>query len=249
MSETSKPPDGDGEEKPPQSEELKRFLEMLGPSAQAVQITPDSAMIMQKEMDFSQTLHHIILYTLYTEHYLRTKELPKDDASDAEKHQLVMHQLSLSAMALVITKHINEMLVTRGYPDDGNTNKAAHMMALAGFLAPSFGKVGMEVLQELQTDKAVQRKFKEDAMELGKELAAKVMSKQAEPEEDPAIPPPPGQRLISFDRAKLASLKAAYADATKADLLSFVFDGSEWDTGYAKYAIEYLESEMAKKGM
>tara|TARA_R110000824_G_scaffold252940_1_gene441790 strand:- start:607 stop:777 length:171 start_codon:yes stop_codon:yes gene_type:complete len=45
---------------------------------------------------------------------------------------------------------------------------------------------------------------------------------------------------VDFTPEKFTKLKAAYNNAVKHNMESFVFDGSEWLTNYAKYAIEFL---------
>lgn len=54
----------------------------------------------------------------------------------------------------------------------------------------------------------------------------------------------PAVQFITWNRQKLHTLiaKYAWAMATKQD--SFMFEGHEVLTGYAKYLIEYLEREL-----
>jgi hypothetical protein len=49
---------------------------------------------------------------------------------------------------------------------------------------------------------------------------------------------------IEFDRKKLIKLKRAYTKAVNAGQDMFVFEGREWVTAYAKYAIEYLDTKF-----
>lgn len=51
---------------------------------------------------------------------------------------------------------------------------------------------------------------------------------------------------ILWDAPKLKRLKAAYAEAfkTKTGNDTFMFDNHEFVLGYAKYLIEYLESQL-----
>lgn len=49
---------------------------------------------------------------------------------------------------------------------------------------------------------------------------------------------------VMFTAASFSRLKDAYANAVEHDLESFVFDGSEWLTNYAKYAIEHLSRKF-----
>jgi len=48
-------------------------------------------------------------------------------------------------------------------------------------------------------------------------------------------------QYITMTQAKLASLKAHYKKALEEDRETFVFEGREILTDYAKYMIEYLE--------
>lgn len=51
---------------------------------------------------------------------------------------------------------------------------------------------------------------------------------------------------INFDRPKLAKLKREYAKAKEAGREQFTFDGSEFLVSYAKYLIEYLETQFSE---
>ena len=48
-------------------------------------------------------------------------------------------------------------------------------------------------------------------------------------------------KQITFDKAKLKRLKLAYQKAVDTGAESFIFDGDEYLTAYAKYVIEYLK--------
>jgi len=52
---------------------------------------------------------------------------------------------------------------------------------------------------------------------------------------------------ITFDYTTLQQFKKAYKKATKELKTIFTFEGNEFDTGYAKYLIEYLEMNLNKK--
>lgn len=52
--------------------------------------------------------------------------------------------------------------------------------------------------------------------------------------------------MISFDRAKLERLKAAYGTALRAGLDTFTFEGEVYSVAYAKYVIEYLEVRLSR---
>lgn len=52
--------------------------------------------------------------------------------------------------------------------------------------------------------------------------------------------------MINFDRDKLRQLKTHYNKAVKANKESFIFNGDEYLTAYAKYVIEYLSSQFEK---
>lgn len=49
---------------------------------------------------------------------------------------------------------------------------------------------------------------------------------------------------INFDKHLLAKLKEAYDIAVKEGKESFVFEGHELLTSYAKYLIEYLKDKL-----
>jgi hypothetical protein len=51
-------------------------------------------------------------------------------------------------------------------------------------------------------------------------------------------------QTINFDREKLRRLKTAYDRAVKQGNESFMFDGNELLTAYAKYLIEYLTDKF-----
>lgn len=53
-------------------------------------------------------------------------------------------------------------------------------------------------------------------------------------------------KMINFDRNKLKDLKRHYNKAVKANKESFIFNGDEYLTSYAKYVIEYLESKFKR---
>ena len=50
---------------------------------------------------------------------------------------------------------------------------------------------------------------------------------------------------VTFDRGMLMRLKKALAAARGRE---FVFEGNQYDPGYAKYMIEHLENEFGKRG-
>lgn len=54
-------------------------------------------------------------------------------------------------------------------------------------------------------------------------------------------------KMINFDRQKLRELKTRYNKAVKANKESFIYKGDEYLTSYAKYVIEYLESQFNGK--
>lgn len=69
------------------------------------------------------------------------------------------------------------------------------------------------------------------------------------------------QQMIDFTPEKLARFKKAYKKAEKLKRYKqaysapedssdevFTFDGNEFVLGYAKYLIEYLESQFGKEG-
>ena len=49
---------------------------------------------------------------------------------------------------------------------------------------------------------------------------------------------------IDFDKKKLKKLKKAYDKAMKANRDTFLFEGHALFGSYAKYLIEYLDSEL-----
>lgn len=50
---------------------------------------------------------------------------------------------------------------------------------------------------------------------------------------------------VSFDRAKLARLKKVMAESTEEQ---FEFEGKQYVRGYAKYLVQYLESQLPGPG-
>jgi hypothetical protein len=55
-------------------------------------------------------------------------------------------------------------------------------------------------------------------------------------------------KFIDFTPEKFERLKTRYAQAVDAHEKTFNFEGADFDTNYAKYVIEYLAMEFAKKG-
>lgn len=53
-------------------------------------------------------------------------------------------------------------------------------------------------------------------------------------------------KMINFDFNKLKDLKRHYKKAVEDNKESFIFNGDEYLTSYAKYVIEYLESRFKK---
>lgn len=51
-------------------------------------------------------------------------------------------------------------------------------------------------------------------------------------------------KMINFDRQKLRELKTLYNKAVKENKESFMYNGDEYLTSYAKYVIEYLETRF-----
>lgn len=52
------------------------------------------------------------------------------------------------------------------------------------------------------------------------------------------------QNTIKFDPFKLKLFKLDYDRAVRERKATFIFQGDEFDTKYAKYLIEYLESKF-----
>jgi hypothetical protein len=52
---------------------------------------------------------------------------------------------------------------------------------------------------------------------------------------------------ITFDLAQAKRLKKAYDKAVANEVDQFEFEGLPWVTGYAKYLIEYLETQFREK--
>jgi len=52
---------------------------------------------------------------------------------------------------------------------------------------------------------------------------------------------------INFDVYKLQSLKTQYNKAIREGKSSFIWDGNELLTSYAKYLIEYLNNNLKQK--
>ena len=57
----------------------------------------------------------------------------------------------------------------------------------------------------------------------------------------------PASKTINFNPEKLERLRSRYKQAVDSGEKDFSFEGSEFVTGYAKYVIEYLDMEFAKK--
>ncbi len=55
-------------------------------------------------------------------------------------------------------------------------------------------------------------------------------------------------KFIAFTPEKFERLKTRYAQAVDAHETQFHFEGADFHTNYAKYVIEYLATEFAKKG-
>jgi hypothetical protein len=52
---------------------------------------------------------------------------------------------------------------------------------------------------------------------------------------------------INFNFVSLQQFKKAFIKATKESKTVFTFEGNEFDSGYAKYLIEYLEAHFGKE--
>jgi hypothetical protein len=52
---------------------------------------------------------------------------------------------------------------------------------------------------------------------------------------------------IRFDKAKLERLRAEYERASKAGEDQFTFEGALFLVSYARYMIQYLDSEFSKR--
>ena len=52
------------------------------------------------------------------------------------------------------------------------------------------------------------------------------------------------EKFITFDINTLTKFKKEYKKATEESKTIFTFEDNEFDTGYAKYLIEYLETKM-----
>ncbi len=50
--------------------------------------------------------------------------------------------------------------------------------------------------------------------------------------------------VIQWTPEKFKRFKKSYAKAVESDVQSFVFEGSEFVTGYAEYLIEYLTTAL-----
>jgi hypothetical protein len=50
--------------------------------------------------------------------------------------------------------------------------------------------------------------------------------------------------MVEFNKDKLIKFKKAYDKATDELKTVFTFEGNEYDLGYAKYLIEYLEGKL-----
>lgn len=57
----------------------------------------------------------------------------------------------------------------------------------------------------------------------------------------------PGNKTVTFDRAKLDRFKIIYRRAEKEGKEVFDFEGGQWYIKYAKYAIEHLEDKFREQ--
>lgn len=53
--------------------------------------------------------------------------------------------------------------------------------------------------------------------------------------------------MVNFDEPTLERLKVAYEEARIAGKDVFIFEEREYATSYAKYVIQFLEGEFAKR--
>jgi hypothetical protein len=51
-------------------------------------------------------------------------------------------------------------------------------------------------------------------------------------------------KMIAFDKPKLARFKEAYSQASRKAQSSFQFEGDTFVSNYAKYLIEYIEGSL-----
>ena len=51
---------------------------------------------------------------------------------------------------------------------------------------------------------------------------------------------------IQFTRERAIALKKSYRKAVKHQFDSFIFEGQEYDRGFAKYLLQYLESKLGE---
>jgi len=54
-------------------------------------------------------------------------------------------------------------------------------------------------------------------------------------------------KTVTFTRKEYLGLQRAYLKAIKEDVKSFVFEGNEYHVSYAKYLLEYLDSNFQPK--
>jgi hypothetical protein len=52
--------------------------------------------------------------------------------------------------------------------------------------------------------------------------------------------------MVKFTREKLDALESAYQKAVDEGAEDFMFEGHEWLTDYAKYAIEFLNTKIRR---
>lgn len=228
-------------------DELKKLTEMMGGM-----VLPVGPGVMSNAI-FAQTIAAMLRYIILSGFILKNRKTPdKMDDPAAAKLELDSKVAAIRFTCESLDEHFTARLNECGYSDEAATSKLATMLSLLAVYGTGMGEMAQTLLHELsdrEIGDKITKRTQEIAEQYMKEAAEAEAKEKADKAEEEKHPQPPGHRFVKFDRAKMDALKTEYDAAIKADKLSFMFDGSEWDIGYAKYAIAYLAEEMAKKGM
>lgn len=64
---------------------------------------------------------------------------------------------------------------------------------------------------------------------------------------NPKLMSSPDRKMVEWTPKMLAQLKREYSEAAADKQETFMFNGNELVTGYAKYLIEYLDGEFKRR--
>lgn len=237
--------DDDDEEKPKLPPEVQKLMDMIGGTA--IPIGKERAMAFLDELKFERVIIGALNSMSNTGFYLKNKRMP---ASDEEHEQFYAQHVVQSVTYEAMNEFFHEALKAQGYGKDAGEETDAFLDRAAATLSMAYtlgvmmqgSTNAFKVIETVRDNKSVQEKLRARINEL---VQKNRKSKDESDEEDGK---PPAQPHIAMTREKLEDLKLKYAAAMRDGKLVFSFDGRDMDTSYAKYAIEYCESEFAKKG-